>query len=74
MSLVSKGGFLAIGGAGSIGQAVVRNIFMRNPASFDTVNIDCEPFESESLLKLGGPYDYVFDPSARKRLRSEKDP
>lgn len=36
---VSGGRFLVIGGAGSIGQAVVREIFRRNPAALHVVDI-----------------------------------
>ena len=37
--LVSKGRFLVIGGAGSIGQAVTREIFKRNPLALHVVDI-----------------------------------
>lgn len=37
--LVSKSSFLVIGGAGSIGQAVTREIFRRNPAKLHAVDI-----------------------------------
>lgn len=36
---VSKGRFLVVGGAGSIGSAVVREIFLRNPKSLHVVDI-----------------------------------
>ncbi len=102
VSLVSKARFLVIGGAGSIGQAVVKEIFIRDPAAlhvvdisennmvelvrdirstvgygsgeFKTFAIDCGSIEFESLMKLEGPYDYVFNLSALKHVRSEKDP
>ena len=38
-SLVSTGRFLVIGGAGSIGQAVTREIFKRNPKTLHVVDI-----------------------------------
>jgi nucleoside-diphosphate-sugar epimerase len=38
-NLVSGGSFLVIGGAGSIGQAVVREIFKRNPERLHVVDI-----------------------------------
>ena len=38
-SLVSNSRFLVIGGAGSIGQAVTREIFKRNPLVLDVVDI-----------------------------------
>ena len=37
--LVSSGRFLVIGGAGSIGQAVTREIFKRNPKVLHVVDI-----------------------------------
>ena len=37
--LVSQARFLVIGGAGSIGQAVTREIFKRNPAALHVVDI-----------------------------------
>ena len=100
--LVSKASFLVIGGAGSIGQAVVLEIFKRDPAKlhvvdisennmvelvrnlrstlgygigdFKTFAIDCGSVEFEALMKNQGPYDYVFNLSALKHVRSEKDP
>ena len=38
-SLVSNNRFLVIGGAGSIGQAVTREIFKRNPYTLHVVDI-----------------------------------
>ena len=100
--LVSSGSFLVIGGAGSIGQAVTREIFRREPkvlhvvdisennmvelvrdlrstigygpGEFKTFALDCGSLEFESLMKNEGPYDYVFNLSALKHVRSEKDP
>ena len=102
ISLVSKARFLVIGGAGSIGQAVVRELFKRDPATlhvvdisennmvelvrslrstlgygigdFKTFAIDCGSVEFEALMKSEAPYDYVFNLSALKHVRSEKDP
>ena len=102
VSLVSKARFLVIGGAGSIGQAVVTEIFKRDPATlhvvdisennmvelvrnlrstlgygigdFKTFAVDCGSVEFEALMKNQGPYDYVFNLSALKHVRSEKDP
>ena len=101
-SLVSSGRFLVIGGAGSIGQSVTREIFKRNPklihvvdisennmvelvrdirstigygsGDFRTFTIDCGEVEQEALMASEGPYDYVFNLSALKHVRSEKDP
>ena len=100
--IISASRFLVIGGAGSIGQAVTREIFTRNPkvlhvvdisennmvelvrdirstvgynsADFRTFSIDCGGVEFEALMQNEGPYDYVFNLSALKHVRSEKDP
>ena len=94
--------FLVIGAAGSIGQAVTREIFKRDPKAlhvvdisennmvelvrdlrstvgygsgeFKTFAVDCGSVEFEALMKNEGPYDYVFNLSALKHVRSEKDP
>ena len=99
---ISGGRFLVIGGAGSIGQAVTKEIFKRHPeklhvvdisennmvelvrdirstegyidGDFRTFAIDCGGIEFEALMKVEGPYDYVFNLSALKHVRSEKDP
>ena len=99
---VNQSRFLIIGGAGSIGQAVTREIFKRNPkllhvvdisennmvelvrelrstvgygsGDFKTFALDCGSIEFEALMKNEGPYDYVFNLSALKHVRSEKDP
>ena len=100
--IVSKSKFLVIGGAGTIGQAVTREIFKREPRTlhvvdisennmvelvrdlrstlgysagcFKTFSVDCGSVEFEALIKNEGPYDYVFNLSALKHVRSEKDP
>jgi len=100
--IVSGARCLVIGGAGSIGQAVVREIFRRGPKAlhvvdisennmvelvrdirstlgyidgdFRTFAIDCGSLEFEALIRAEGPYDYVFNLSALKHVRSEKDP
>ena len=97
---VSK--FLVIGAAGTIGQAVTKEIFKRDPrllhcvdisennmvelvrdlrstvgygnGEFKTFALDCGSVEFEALIKNEGPYDYVFNLSALKHVRSEKDP
>ena len=99
---VADSRFLVIGGAGSIGQAVTREIFRRNPkqlhvvdisennmvelvrdlrstlgyidGDFETFSIDCGSSEFEALMAAGDGYDYVFNLSALKHVRSEKDP
>lgn len=101
-SLVEGARFLVIGGAGSIGQAVTREIFKRRPAvlhvvdisennmvelvrdirstlgyesgDFRTFAVDCGSKEFSALVATEGPYDYVFNLSALKHVRSEKDP
>ncbi|MFC3712441.1 UDP-N-acetylglucosamine 4,6-dehydratase [Sphingoaurantiacus capsulatus] len=101
-SIVRGGRFLVIGGAGSIGQAVVREIFQRDPAAlhvvdisennmvelvrdirstlgyiegdFRTFAVDCGSVEFDALVDAEGPYDYIFNLSALKHVRSEKDP
>lgn len=100
--LVATSRFLVIGGAGSIGQAVTREIFKRNPAAlhvidisennmvelvrdlrstigyidgdFRTFALDCGSIEYRALLNAERGYDYVFNLSALKHVRSEKDP
>jgi FlaA1/EpsC-like NDP-sugar epimerase len=99
---VSGSRFLVIGGAGSIGQSVTREIFKRHPKAlhvvdisennmvelvrdirstlgygtgeFKTFAVDCGSIEFESLMIKEGPYDYIFNLSALKHVRSEKDP
>ena len=100
--LVESSRFLVIGGAGSIGQAVTKEIFKRSPkvlhvvdisennmvelvrdirstigymeGDFRTFAVDCGSPEFEALISSEGPYDYVFNLSALKHVRSEKDP
>ncbi|MGY6629513.1 MAG: UDP-N-acetylglucosamine 4,6-dehydratase [Wenzhouxiangella sp.] len=99
---VALSSFLVIGGAGSIGQAVAREIFKRNPrvlhvvdisennmvelvrdirstlgyidGDFRTFAIDCGSREFAALMGAESGYDYVFNLSALKHVRSEKDP
>ena len=99
---ISNSSFLVIGGAGSIGQAVVIEIFKRNPkklhvvdisennlvelvrnirsslgytkGEFATFAIDCGSNIFDAFWKNQGGYDYVFNLSALKHVRSEKDP
>ena len=99
---VASSRFLVIGGAGSIGSAVTREIFKRNPrllhvvdisennmvelvrdirsslgyieGDFRTFAIDAGTVEYDACVTSQGPYDYVFNLSALKHVRSEKDP
>jgi FlaA1/EpsC-like NDP-sugar epimerase len=100
--LVADSRFLVIGGSGSIGKAVTREIFKRDPRAlhvvdisennmvelvrdlrstegygsgdFKTFSVDCGSVEFEALMASEGPYDYVFNLSALKHVRSESDP
>ena len=100
--IICESRFLVIGGAGTIGQSVTREIFKRNPKAlhvvdisennmvelvrdlrstegygkgeFKTFAIDCGSIEFEALIKNEDSYDYVFNLSALKHVRSEKDP
>jgi FlaA1/EpsC-like NDP-sugar epimerase len=102
LECVNSSRFLVIGGAGTIGQAVTREIFKREPKAlhvvdisennmvelvrdirssegysageFKTFAVDCGSVEFEALMKNEGPYDYIFNLSALKHVRSEKDP
>ena len=102
LEAVSDSKFLVIGGAGSIGHSVTKEIFKRGPAAlhvvdisennlvelvrdirstfgygvgdFSTFAIDCGSTEFEALITALGPYDYVFNLSALKHVRSESDP
>ena len=99
---VSSSRFLVIGGAGTIGIALTKELFKRNAkilhivdisennlvelvrelrstvgysgGEFETFAIDCGSTEFEALIASKGPYDYVFNVSALKHVRSEKDP
>ena len=100
-SIIQKSSFLIIGGAGSIGQSVVKEIFNRSPrklhvvdlsensivelvrdlrsskgyidGDFQTFAIDVASSEFDMLIK-DYSYDYVFNLSAIKHVRNEKDP
>lgn len=100
-SIIQESSFLIIGGAGSIGQSVVKEIFNRSPSTlhvvdlsensivelvrdlrsskgyidgdFQTFAIDVASSEFDKLIKDYN-YDYVFNLSAIKHVRNEKDP
>lgn len=100
--IVEDSSFLIIGGAGTIGKAVTKELFRRHPkqlhvvdisennlvelvrdlrssdgyidGDFKTYAIDCGSAEFEALMAFNGGYDYVFNLSALKHVRSEKDP
>jgi FlaA1/EpsC-like NDP-sugar epimerase len=99
--IISSSKFLIIGGAGSIGQAVTKEIFKRNPeklhvvdisennlvelvrdvrstlgyikGDFRTFAIDVSSPIYDAFIRTDGLYDYVFNLSALKHVRSEKD-
>tara|TARA_B100002019_G_scaffold217310_1_gene190010 strand:+ start:18473 stop:19648 length:1176 start_codon:yes stop_codon:yes gene_type:complete len=99
--IIKESSFLIIGGAGSIGQSVVKEIFKRSPkilhvvdisennlvelvrdlrssigyiqGDFKTYALDLGSKEFEMFL-FNNNYDYVFNLSALKHVRSEKDP
>jgi len=101
ISIIRQSRVLVIGGAGTIGQAVSKEIFKRDPKAlhvvdisennmvelvrdlrstegygsgdFRTFAIDCGSVEFEALMAIEGPYDYVFNLSALKHVRSESD-
>ena len=94
--------FLIIGGAGSIGQAVVKEILKLDPKVVHIVDIsenelveqvrgirssigyisgelktfclDFGSYEFEAMLRSEKSYDYIFNLSALKHVRSERDP
>lgn len=100
--IISKSKLLVIGGAGSIGQSVTKELFKRNPkklhvvdlsennlvelvrdlrssigyidGDFQTYAIDIDSIEYDYFIEKDGDYDYVFNLSAIKHVRSEKDP
>lgn len=104
--IIQNSRFLVIGGAGTIGSAICRELFKRNPkvlhvvdisennmvelvrdirssvgygtGEFATFAIDCgsdifRAFIDAQVKRIGG-YDYIFNTSALKHVRSEKDP
>ena len=56
--IVSSSSFLVIGGAGSIGQAVVKEIFKRNPIKLHVVDIS-ENNLTELVRDLRSSYGYI---------------
>ena len=101
-SIIKGGSFLVLGASGSIGQAVSREIFKRNPkklhlvdinensmtevvrdlrscygytdGEFGTFILDIGSTEFDAMIRNSDGYDYVFNLSALKHVRSEKDP
>ena len=52
----------------------IRSTLGYGSGEFRTFAIDCGSIEFEALMSEAGPYDYVFNLSALKHVRSEKDP
>ncbi len=101
LRIIQDSTFLVIGGAGSIGQAVVKELFKRNPKKLHVVDIsennlaelvrdlrssigyisgDFRTFALDigseiydAFIENDGEYNYVFNLSALKHVRSEKD-
>jgi len=104
--IVKNSKFLVIGGAGTIGSSICRELFKRDPkvlhvvdisennmvelvrdirssvgyqdGEFATFALNCgsdifKVFIKDQVNRIGG-YDYVFNTSALKHVRSEKDP
>lgn len=104
--IIKNSRFLVIGGAGTIGSAICRELFARDPkilhvvdisennmvelvrdirssvgygtGEFATFALDCgsdifRSFINDQKDRIGG-YDYIFNTSALKHVRSEKDP
>ena len=52
----------------------IRSTIGYGSGDFKAFSIDCGSVEFEALMANEGPYDYVFNLSALKHVRSEKDP
>ena len=52
----------------------IRSTAGYSPTDFRTFAIDCGSQEFDALVQNLGPYDYIFNLSALKHVRSEKDP
>jgi FlaA1/EpsC-like NDP-sugar epimerase len=52
----------------------IRSTMGYGVGDFKTFAIDCGGPEFEAMMSSHGPYDYVFNLSALKHVRSEKDP
>ena len=100
-NIIANSSFLVLGGAGSIGQTLSKEIFSRNPkklhvvdisennlvelvrdirsstgyiiGEFKTFSLDIGSIEFDRYLDSHGPFDFVFNLSALKHVRSESD-
>jgi len=52
----------------------IRSTVGYGSGDFRTFALDCGSIEFDALIDAEGPYDYVFNLSALKHVRSEKDP
>ena len=52
----------------------IRSSIGHNQCNFQTFAIDCGSIEFEALCSSGIKYDYIYNLSALKHVRSEKDP
>jgi len=101
-NIIENNSFLVLGAAGSIGQALSKEIFRRNPkklhvvdisennlvelvrdirsssgyikGEFKTFALDIGSIEFDQYVKSIGQFDYIFNLSALKHVRSESDP
>jgi FlaA1/EpsC-like NDP-sugar epimerase len=101
-NVIKNSSFLVLGAAGSIGQALVKEIFNRSPkklhlvdisennlvelvrdirssagyikGEFKTFSLDIGSLEFDCYLVSAGTFDFVFNLSALKHVRSESDP
>jgi len=101
-NIIENNSFLVLGAAGSIGQALSKEIFRRNPkklhvidisennlvelvrdirsssgyikGEFKTFALDIGSIEFDQYVKSTGQFDYIFNLSALKHVRSESDP
>jgi len=99
--IIKKSSFLILGAAGSIGQALVKEIFTRNPhklhvvdisennlvelvrdirsskgyikGEFKTFALDIGSIEFDYYMESEKPFDYIFNLSALKHVRSESN-
>jgi len=99
---INNSSFLVLGAAGSIGQALSKEIFLRNPkklhvvdisennlvelvrdirssmgyikGEFKTFALDIGSIEFEHYVHNEHSFDYIFNLSALKHVRSESDP
>lgn len=100
--VINKSSFLVLGAAGTIGQALSKEIFQRNPrklhvvdisennlvelvrdirssvgyikGEFKTFALDIGSAEFAQYIESTSQFDYIFNLSALKHVRSESDP